>query len=223
MSDHTNCKYLVESAQAGSQPPKLKYHAGGIWRESTTDTYMNCYNPSTGEVIALAPQCTSAEVEEIIARHGLEEWKACLLTNEFHRHLGIYSLIGAKMGTRARELLQAPFDTLEVISLAGNKPPLSCLNDGLQVSTGASLGRGMITISENEKQPQPGAMFTFQKHKLTLKLKKKIVDQVKSDIQAAVNKFGGLNQAYFAHVRQLSIEYWLKLDRKEIFEINWGP
>ncbi len=37
-------------------------------------------------------------VKKIIERYGLEEWKACLLTNEFHRHLGIYSIVGAKMG-----------------------------------------------------------------------------------------------------------------------------
>jgi hypothetical protein len=58
-------------------------------------------------------------VREIIARHGEEEWKACLLTNERHRHPGIYSLVGAKMGIRAREILDAPFDTLSVISKGG--------------------------------------------------------------------------------------------------------
>ena len=37
-------------------------------------------------------------VTSLIDIYGIEEWKACLLTNEFHRHLGIYSLVGAKMG-----------------------------------------------------------------------------------------------------------------------------
>ena len=64
------------------------------------------------------------QVEKIIAAYGLEEWKACFLTNELHRHLGIYSLVGAKMGIRAREILEAPFDTLKVVSFAGRKPPL---------------------------------------------------------------------------------------------------
>ena len=45
---------------------KLKYFAGG-WKESKTAKYMDCYDPSTGEVIAQAPQCTPAEVEEAIA------------------------------------------------------------------------------------------------------------------------------------------------------------
>ena len=47
-------------------PIKLKYHAGGVWRESKTDKFMPCYNPSTGGIIAYAPQCTQEEVEETI-------------------------------------------------------------------------------------------------------------------------------------------------------------
>jgi malonate-semialdehyde dehydrogenase (acetylating)/methylmalonate-semialdehyde dehydrogenase len=45
---------------------KLRYYAGG-WKESKTTKYMDCYDPSTGDVIAQAPQCTSSEVEEAIA------------------------------------------------------------------------------------------------------------------------------------------------------------
>jgi len=50
-----------------AQPKKLKYWVNNEWRESKTAKYMDCFDPSTGEVIALAPQCTSAEVEEAIA------------------------------------------------------------------------------------------------------------------------------------------------------------
>ncbi len=47
-------------------PIKLKYFAGGKWLESKTEKYMDCYDPSTGEVIARAPQCTADEVEASI-------------------------------------------------------------------------------------------------------------------------------------------------------------
>ncbi|MEN8780128.1 MAG: hypothetical protein ABF292_03390, partial [Desulfobacterales bacterium] len=57
-------RYFVNNeGEAGDVPKKLKYCVGGQWLESKTDKYMNCYNPSTGEVIALAPQCTADEVE----------------------------------------------------------------------------------------------------------------------------------------------------------------
>jgi malonate-semialdehyde dehydrogenase (acetylating)/methylmalonate-semialdehyde dehydrogenase len=51
---------------SGRQPVKLKYHAGGEWMDSTTSTCMPCYNPSTGAVIAYAPQCRADEVERAI-------------------------------------------------------------------------------------------------------------------------------------------------------------
>jgi pyrimidine-specific ribonucleoside hydrolase len=87
-------------------------------------------------------------VVKIIASHGIEEWKAVVLTNELHHHMGLWSIIGAKMGVRARELLNASFDEIDVASSAGVKPPYSCLNDGLQVATGASLGRGTIRVRD---------------------------------------------------------------------------
>ncbi len=46
---------------------KLRYSVGGEWFESKTTKYMDCYNPSTGEVIAQAPQCTANEVESAVA------------------------------------------------------------------------------------------------------------------------------------------------------------
>jgi malonate-semialdehyde dehydrogenase (acetylating) / methylmalonate-semialdehyde dehydrogenase len=57
-------------------PRKLRYLVGGEWKESRTATYMNCYDPSTGEVIALAPQCTPSEVEEAVvaARAAFPAW-----------------------------------------------------------------------------------------------------------------------------------------------------
>jgi len=155
-------------------------------------------------------------VEPIIAKHGLEEWKACLLTNEFHRHLGTYSLIGAKMGIRARETLEAPFDTLEVVSFAGRRPPLSCLSDGIQVSTGASLGRGTIQLSDQRLAPE--ARFQYGGKRLTLRLKPAWVDTIEEDLRRIRKEAGGLNPAYFASVRELSIRYWLFLDRNELFE-----
>jgi malonate-semialdehyde dehydrogenase (acetylating)/methylmalonate-semialdehyde dehydrogenase len=51
----------------GSNVKQLQYWCDGGWKTSKTTKYMDCYNPSTGEVIARAPQCTVEEVEEVIA------------------------------------------------------------------------------------------------------------------------------------------------------------
>jgi len=65
MSDKKAERYFVETG--GDAPIKLKYSVGGKWLESKTEKYMDCYNPSTGEVIAKAPCCTEDEVEAAIA------------------------------------------------------------------------------------------------------------------------------------------------------------
>jgi pyrimidine-specific ribonucleoside hydrolase len=158
-----------------------------------------------------------AEVADgILKRHGAEEWKAALLTNELHRHLGIYSLVGVKMGIRARELLDASLDDLSVESHAGLRPPMSCLTDGLQVATGATLGRGTIRVEGGD--PAPKAVFAKGEARLKLALKDEVWRQIRSDVAAAVAQFGNLTPEYFGEIRRLSIRYWLTLDRREIFE-----
>jgi malonate-semialdehyde dehydrogenase (acetylating) / methylmalonate-semialdehyde dehydrogenase len=67
---------VQEDKMAGSAK-KLRYYAGG-WKESKTTRFMDCFNPSTGDVIAQAPQCTPAEVEEAIlaAKAAFPAWAA---------------------------------------------------------------------------------------------------------------------------------------------------
>ena len=48
-------------------PPRLKYCVDNVWRESKTKRYMPVTDSSTGKVIAYAPACTAAEVEEAIS------------------------------------------------------------------------------------------------------------------------------------------------------------
>ena len=47
-------------------PKKLGFWINNERRESNTTRYMDCFDPSTGEIIAQTPQCTSAEVEEAV-------------------------------------------------------------------------------------------------------------------------------------------------------------
>jgi malonate-semialdehyde dehydrogenase (acetylating)/methylmalonate-semialdehyde dehydrogenase len=50
-----------------SEVVRLKYCCNGQWLESTTDKWMDVYDPSKGEVIAQAPCCTRGELEEVLA------------------------------------------------------------------------------------------------------------------------------------------------------------
>jgi pyrimidine-specific ribonucleoside hydrolase len=156
-------------------------------------------------------------IEPIIEKHGEEEWEIMVLTHEFHRHLGIYSIIGTKMGLCARDYFQVGLDELTVVSFAGRRPPISCLNDGLQVSTGATLGHGTISVSDDSASA-PKAQFTHAGTIITLTLKQSYWDTIKKDIQQAEHQHGLQSRAYWQAVRVLGLRYWLQWSRNDIFE-----
>jgi malonate-semialdehyde dehydrogenase (acetylating)/methylmalonate-semialdehyde dehydrogenase len=59
-----------------SEIRELQYWIDGGWKKSTTTQYMDCYDPSTGEVIARAPRCTPEEVKATItsAKKAFPAW-----------------------------------------------------------------------------------------------------------------------------------------------------
>ena len=65
-------------------------------------------------------------------------------------------------------------------------PPLSCMNDGIQVSTGATPGHGLLTV-KNEPSPTPAVEFTYMNRKIKLTLKPEIA--VKDKFRTERDKF----------------------------------
>ena len=128
-------------------------------------------------------------IDSAIARYGYDEWKANVMTDEFHGHLGVFSIVGAKMGIKARELFGVGPDMLEVITYAGTRPPYSCLNDGIQVSTGATLGMGTIHLAA-DSITRPSAVFTYKGRSVRISLKKEYLEKVDADINEGIVKFG---------------------------------
>jgi pyrimidine-specific ribonucleoside hydrolase len=158
-------------------------------------------------------------VDSAIARYGLEEWKANVMTDEFHGHLGVFSIVGAKMGIRAREYFGVGADMLKVIAFAGTKPPYSCLIDGIQVSTGATLGMGTIELA-NDSIVRPSAVFTYKGHSVRLTLKKVYLERVDADIKEGIVKFGLMDEGYWKLIRRNALKYWLEWDRNIIFDVE---
>lgn len=157
-------------------------------------------------------------IDSAIARYGYEEWKANVMTDEFHGHLGVFSIVGAKMGIKARELFGVGPDMLEVITFAGSRPPYSCLTDGIQVSTGATLGMGTIELA-SDSIAQPSAIFMYNKRAVRITLKKEYLEQVDRDINEGIVKFGLLDDGYWKLIRNNALKYWLEWDRNKIFDI----
>jgi len=70
----------------------------------------------------------------------------------FHGHLGPWLVIGLLMGEYALKKIRAKkYFGLKVGVSGLNKKPCSCLIDGLQLSTGATLGKGNIRVRESKK------------------------------------------------------------------------
>ncbi|MDR1171551.1 MAG: FmdE family protein, partial [Bacteroidales bacterium] len=163
----------------------------------------------------------AAVMKDLIPRHGRSEWRAGVLTNELHGHLGIYAIIGVKMGIRAREFFNIGVDDIVVVSYAGSQQPVSCMNDGLQVSTGGTLGHGLISVAAGEAV-RPEASFTFKDKTLRLKLKTVYAQQIRKDVEDAIRRYGSLTEPYWQQIRTLALKYWGEFDRHEIFEMEYG-
>jgi len=158
-------------------------------------------------------------MDSAIARYGPEEWKANVMTDEFHGHLGVFSIVGAKMGIRAREIFGVGPDELRVTTYAGTRPPYSCLTDGIQVSTGATLGMGTISLAA-DSIVKPSGVFTHKGRSVRITLKKEYLDKVDADINEGILKFGLMDDGYWKLIRQNALNYWLEWDRNRIFDVE---
>ena len=66
--------------------------------------------------------------------------------SEFHGHLGPFVVVGYRMGEVANRLLGADAFAKTSVALTGGKPPRSCMIDGIQLSSGCTIGKGAIGV-----------------------------------------------------------------------------
>jgi len=158
-------------------------------------------------------------VNEIINKYGFDEWTSGVFANELHRHLGVFAILGVKMGVRAREYFNTGVDEFTVTSFAGSEPPLSCMNDGIQVSTGATPGHGLLTV-KNDPPTSPSAEFSYLDRKIKLTLKPEIAKKISDELKEINFTYGLDSNIYWELVRKNTIKYWKALDRHEIFIIE---
>ena len=91
---------------------------------------------------------------------------------KFHGHLGPFLILGLKAGLYANKVLGKDYFKTRVIVETEPKPPYSCLIDGLQITTGCTMGKGNIIIKNGDP-----ALIRFIKGDkvLEMKLKKEII------------------------------------------------
>ncbi|HEC80924.1 MAG TPA: hypothetical protein ENI42_00655 [Thermoplasmatales archaeon] len=95
---------------------------------------------------------------------------------QFHGHLGPYVVLGYRMGIIANKFLgENPFKKT-VTLLTGTKPPISCIIDGVQLSSGCTLGKGNVNVIDEQ---QPTARFKDENGKLLdISVKPEIIEEI---------------------------------------------
>ena len=78
----------------------------------------------------------------------------------FHGHLGPYVVIGYRMGQLANKHLGNGAFSKYAEVWTGTTPPVSCIIDGIQMSSGCTLGKGTINVVD---QNLPKARFVNKK------------------------------------------------------------
>jgi malonate-semialdehyde dehydrogenase (acetylating)/methylmalonate-semialdehyde dehydrogenase len=134
---------------SGVLPKTLKCAVGGVWKQSQTRKYMPCYDPSTGAIIAYAPQCTAAEVEEAIqaAAAAFPGWRDTPVVKRVQvlfkmkqlldQHLDeLTYLLAQENGKKWDEAMGDVLKVVEVVELACGAPQMMKGESLMNVSEG---------------------------------------------------------------------------------------
>ena len=122
----------------------------------------------------------------------------------FHGHIGPYAIVGYKMGEIANKMLGSDPFSKKAVAWTGTTPPLSCIIDGLQISSGCTMGKGNILVHQ---ESSPKVQFTNndgKKIKITLK------PAIKQEIETTVTE---------ENIVSFSEKFYQRTDQ-ELFDIS---
>ena len=130
----------------------------------------------TSERLVLSP--VEHTLTHSTSHHGLGEMLE--RATEFHGHLGPFLAIGVRMVLLAKRTLESNgFGDLHVIVNTGNKPPLSCVVDGIRVATGCTLGKGNIAV---RNLGEISAVFHSKRQAIRVKMKTEVFQSLKGEL-----------------------------------------
>ena len=111
---------------------------------------------------------------------------------EFHGHGGPFMTIGLRMGILALELLDAKgWFSLDCVVYLNWSPPDSCVIDGIQSSTGCTMGKRNIKVVE---ESGVAAKFTHKGNAVKIVVRDEVLHRasvVFDEGDEAVNEFMG--------------------------------
>lgn len=122
----------------------------------------------------------------------------------FHGHLGVYVTLGLRMGAIGRRVFGHHKGLTARVS-ADAKPPMRCVLDGVQFSSGCTLGKGNISF-----RPGPNPEVVFAKEGQTMRIALRPGWREKIDAEMSKER----------EVEQSLLYY--SLDEERLFAVN-GP
>ncbi|MFC2122738.1 formylmethanofuran dehydrogenase subunit E family protein [Bacteroidota bacterium] len=187
----------------------------GCSEEKAQTTY------GSGFDLTCCEQITEKDIYDLCLRirdRDPEEFEAIMLTNKFHQHVGPNNIYGTKMALYAKRLLSGKNHQIQVISEAGTKPPISCLNDGIMCAIGATFGRGLIsTLPDSRKM---AATFVYNDKAIRLEVKPDKLEYTQKYIADSLKRHGGLTDDYFKDVRKMALHVWENYAQEDLFIVT---
>jgi len=122
----------------------------------------------------------------------------------FHGHLGVYVTLGLRMGSIGRRIL-GHHKGLRATVRSRPEPPMLCVVDGIQFSSGCTMGKGNISL---EAGPEPEVLFEKEGQRVRIALKAGWRDRIDREM----SKEREIEQS----------RYYFELQESDLFDIRGG-
>jgi formylmethanofuran dehydrogenase subunit E len=127
----------------------------------------------------------------------------------FHGHPGVFLAIGIRMGLLAlKDLNSKGYFELEAFIQTRERPPYQCLLDGIQFSTGCTIGKGNLKIQYSDSALF-GIFTTQSNKKIEIKVLPEFLERIKQQIK-------GMDRFKMHDIA----EQVLQTDEKEMFCVS---
>ncbi|MBS7287399.1 MAG: formylmethanofuran dehydrogenase subunit E family protein [Candidatus Freyarchaeota archaeon] len=90
-----------------------------------------------------------------------------------HGHLGPFLVLGLRAGLAARRLIGKPASVEVNVS---PKPPVSCVIDGIQASSGCTVGNGRLTLNPTSDRLEIRAVFRSDKKAIEILFSRELIE-----------------------------------------------
>jgi len=136
--------------------------------------------------------------------HAMELPDELQSLQRFHGHLGVYVTLGLRMGAIGKRRF-GHYKGLRAVVASHPEPPMRCVLDGIQFSSGCTMGKGNISL---EAASEPAVLFEKEGRGLRISLK----SGWRQKIDREMSKERELEQSLF----------YYEIPEDEVFDIREG-